>query len=330
MVEIDNKGEALNILIIRFSALGDLVAFEPFFRAINYFYPNAQITFLTSKLGEGLYKDCNYFEKIVTYDNFFSTYQKLNNSYEIIFNFQCNRSSHFLTLLLKKDLLINKSSNLFQRLFKIKRKDIKLEDMLLLSNIEKKEIEKYFCNKETKKINLKFSLEKYNKRNKDIAISTGASERWNTKKWGVNKYIELISKLIDLNFNIYLVGSASEIEDSILIENKFPKINNLVNKTNLVELKNILAKIDLYIGNDSGPTHIAAAVKTNTITIFGPTDVKHSPKFLPYDGNHMYLKPENLSCHPCYKTTCPINLKCMDEIKVEDVLNKVLILVGEK
>ena len=86
----------------------------------------------------------------------------------------------------------------------------------------------------------------------------------------------------------------------------------------------MLAEVDLYIGNDSGPSHIAAGVGTNTITIFGSTDIKHCVKFMPYIGIHEYLKPsEDIKCHPCYKTKCPTNMECMASISVESILNKI-------
>ena len=124
-----------------------------------------------------------------------------------------------------------------------------------------------------------------------------------------------------------MVGSALELEDSEILLKKYPQIISFVNKTDLTELKNLLANVDIFIGNDSGPAHIAAGVGTNTLTIFGSTDIKHCVKFMPYTGSHEYLKPnEEIKCHPCYKTKCPTNMECMQSIKVENILEKVRII----
>ena len=89
-------------------------------------------------------------------------------------------------------------------------------------------------------------------------------------------------------------------------------------------MKNLLSQIDLYIGNDSGPSHIAAGVGTSTITIFGSTDVKHCVKNIPYKGEHICIKPsDSITCYPCYKTKCPTNMECMASIKVEYVYSEV-------
>ena len=175
--------------------------------------------------------------------------------------------------------------------------------------------------------------EEFKNEKKYIAISIGTSERWLSKKWGVNNYLNLIKKLVEINYQIILIGSELELEESEFILKNFQnnEVISFVNKTNLTQLKNLLAEVDLYIGNDSGPSHIAAGVGTNTITIFGSTDIKHCVKFMPYTGIHEYLKPsEDIKCHPCYKTKCPTNMECMSSITVDQIVDKVNQLIQKK
>lgn len=89
----------------------------------------------------------------------------------------------------------------------------------------------------------------------------------------------MIQKFSLQGIEVTLVGSKLEVKDAQYIANHIPKVVNLVGQTSLSELKNILNGVDLYIGNDSGPTHIAAGVGTDTLTIFGSTDIKHCPAF---------------------------------------------------
>jgi ADP-heptose:LPS heptosyltransferase len=320
----------MNILIIRFSSLGDLVTLEPTFRAVKYFYNDAKIFFLTTGVGKALYQDTEYFDEYILHKGVFPSIKQLKNiKFDLIINLQCNKPSHYISLFLKKDLLVNKSHSLPQKLLGIKGKSktIKeiIESTLFISQIK---IDNYF---EEKKEYIKLPVGKerfFQNKNKKtyIAISIGTSERWLSKKWGVTNYLNLIKKLVENDYQIILIGSELEIEESELILKNFKEneVLSFVNKTNLTQLKNLLGEVDLYIGNDSGPSHIAAGVATNTITIFGSTDIKHCVKFMPYTGIHEYLKPsEDIKCHPCYKTKCPTNMECMSSITMEQVLEKV-------
>lgn len=316
-----------NILIIRFSSLGDLVTLEPTFRAMRYFFKDSNISFLTTNIGKNLYEDSGYFDDFIIHKNVFTSIKNLKtNNYDIVINLQCTKPSHYVNLFLNKKKTINKSFNLFQKIFRIKTHTKSIQEILSLADIEQHKIQKYF-ETEDEKIKLPVSKSKFiinNVGKPIVAISTGTSERWLSKKWGITRFIDLVDKLLTEDFHVVLVGSSLEAEDAKLITKKFNNIDNFVNKTNLTQLKNLLAEVDLFIGNDSGPTHIAAAVGTNTITIFGSTDIKHCVKFIPYRGQHEYLKPsEDIKCHPCYKTKCPTNMECMESIKVNDVFLKV-------
>lgn len=314
----------MNILVIRFSALGDLVTLEPTFRAFKYFFPTAHITLLTSSIGKGIYEDTPYFDDFIVHKTFVSTLIKARSKeFDFVFNLQCSKPSHYLNLFMRKKRTINKSFNLWQKIFGIKTHSNNAEEMLLLADCDSKMLTTYF--RESQSHIIQFPLQKDASIYKKIAISTGSSPRWQSKQWGIEKYKQLIAKLLENDFTITLVGSKLEEVDTTFLINSFPSLINYVNKTSLSELKTILANVNLYIGNDSGPTHIAASVGTDTLTIFGPTDIQHSPKFGKYRGDHLYIKPTaNINCHPCYKGICPTKNECMESIDVEKVLNLIL------
>ena len=96
----------MKILIIRFSALGDLVTLEPTFRAIRHFYSNSDITFVTSSIGKGLYLDSGYVDKFIIHKDFKDTKLEINAyDYDIVFNLHCNSLSHRLVLFTKYNKL---------------------------------------------------------------------------------------------------------------------------------------------------------------------------------------------------------------------------------
>ncbi|WP_368030671.1 glycosyltransferase family 9 protein [Arcobacter sp. s6] len=318
------------ILIIRFTSLGDLVTLEPTFRAFRAFFKDSEITFLTSGIGKGLFSDSGYFDEFIIHNKFFQTLSLVKNKdFDLVINLQCNRPSHFLNLAISKKKVINKSFNLFQKIFDIKVHSKSASEMIKLTGFDERIVDEYF-EKDNGFIKLptsKSNLFEKNSDNRVIAISTGTSERWLSKKWGVNNYLNLIKELVKNNYQIVLIGSELELEESEFILKNFQnnEVTSFVNKTNLTQLKNLLAEVDLYIGNDSGPSHIAAGVGTNTITIFGSTDIKHCVKFMPYTGIHEYLKPsEDIKCHPCYKTKCPTNMECMASITVNQIINLIV------
>jgi lipopolysaccharide heptosyltransferase I len=93
-------------------------------------------------------------------------------------------------------------------------------------------------------------------------------------------------------------------------------VTDLTGKTNLNELAALLSKVDLFIGGDTGPMHIAQAAGTRVLAIFGPTD----PKTLgPRHPKHRIVTL-NLECAPCRHRECPIGHLCLKNLEVNQVV----------
>lgn len=312
------------ILIFRLSALGDLITLEGTFRAIRHFYPDAHITFVSSAVGKDLYENSGYFDRIVTFrrrDVFKNIEMFLRYQYDLTFNLQCSRVSHFFLTFVRTGKTVDSGSNLWQRFFGIKRRGKNLPQILQLSGIDSLLVSSYIQQPDQNMISLPYEVIDYgwSKSKKLVALAPGASERWESKKWGDARYLQLASQLIQENFTVILVGSHLEKDVGALIEGKYPQVINLIGKTTLSELKSVLASVDIVVCNDSGPAHLAAGVGTDTITIFGSTGEKFCVKHMPYRGRHECFVPKGLSCHPCYKSKCPTKSECMNQITVENV-----------
>lgn len=316
-----------NILVIRFSSLGDLVTLEFTLRAIRFFFPDDNILFFTSKVGFELYKNGNYFNDFLIHQNMVTSILTLRQqSFDIVINLQCNKPSLLITSAIKKKLVLNKSYSILDKLFFRKPSVKSTQELLKLCINDQTKINHYFQIKDNTTIHLPTTPSiKPSTGNNIIAMSTGSSERWESKRWGIQNYLQLIQQLLNANFEIILVGSKLEAIDEKIILSQFPKIKSFVNQTSILELKNILKQANLYVGNDSGPTLIAAGVGTSTLTIFGSTDIKHRPSEEFYNGTHLYIKPsEKIKCHPCYKTKCPTHHECMNDIQPQLVYQKIL------
>jgi len=116
-------------------------------------------------------------------------------------------------------------------------------------------------------------------------------------------------------------------------QQKFPKhVKNFIGQLSLVDTAALIAQSGLLIGNDGGLSHIAAALRIPTFVLSGPTD----PRFWHIKGSPANNITKNLDCQPCFYGNgkyphawkfnyigCPIGMKCMTDLSVDDVFNVV-------
>ena len=139
------------------------------------------------------------------------------------------------------------------------------------------------------------------------------------KRWMPERYAELADWLIARKrAQILFVG----VEDEIPIIAEIQRLmraetNNIAGKTSLTQLASILQMCNVFIGNDSGPMHLAAAVGTPTIGLYGPGD---PTRFGPVGTKCQTIQCKT-DCPPCPETTCRFGTDgCMSEIQVADVI----------
>src|SRR3989338_10638556 len=100
---------------------------------------------------------------------------------------------------------------------------------------------------------------------------------------------------------------------------------SMVGKTTMKSLAAMIKRCHLFITNDSGQMHIAAAVGTPIVAIFGSTDPSETSPLC--DKYKIVRKP--VDCSPCWKRECPTEHKCMDLIEVSDVMDAVKEMLGK-
>ncbi len=147
-------------------------------------------------------------------------------------------------------------------------------------------------------------------------IAVNPSARWPTKLWGDDEFAELIYRLP--RERIVLTGSAAERER---IERIAQGCRNKAGTTDLFQLAELYARCAVVVTNDSGPMHIAAAVGTPVVAIFGPTDPALTG---PYGKQHVVLRA-GVDCSPCLKDRCVHQppMECMEKVTVEQVLAEI-------
>lgn len=137
---------------------------------------------------------------------------------------------------------------------------------------------------------------------------------WETKLWQEEKFAELCDRVRrELGVGIVLTGGEAPPLERIrgmMAE----RAANLGGRTTLRELACLYKRAALVVTTDSGPMHLAAAVGTPVVALFGPTDPARTG---PYGPGHRVVRRE-LACSPCLKKRCETQ-RCMREIEVGEV-----------
>lgn len=137
---------------------------------------------------------------------------------------------------------------------------------------------------------------------------------WKTKLWEEKKFADLCDRIREeLGIGVILTGGEAGPLDRIEAQMK-TKAVNLGGRTTLRDLAFLYSKAALVITTDSGPMHLAAAVGTPVIALFGPTDPARTG---PYGPGHRVVR-RGLNCMPCFRKQCETK-SCMKEIAVEEV-----------
>jgi lipopolysaccharide heptosyltransferase II len=156
---------------------------------------------------------------------------------------------------------------------------------------------------------------------KIIVLNPGGN--WALKRWPVENFAKLADKINEeLNMKVVISGANKDIElaDKIVSMMK-TKALILAGRTDLKGLAALFKMADAVVSADSGPMHLAAAVGSPVISIFGPT----SPKITgPYssEGNYLVLQHDVGCIIPCYELTCQDN-KCMKAVTYEEVFRSI-------
>lgn len=168
-------------------------------------------------------------------------------------------------------------------------------------------------------------------RDKIVALAPGSV--WGTKRWTAEGYAALVDRLMEtVGIKVILIGSPAERETgNAILQLAKKKPADLIGKTGLRELIAVVDRCSLLIGNDSAPGHIAAARSVPVVSIFGPT----APSFgyAPY-GKNVQIVESDIPCRPCHHhgpMECPKeHFRCMKDIRVEDVMRAVDMLLNSK
>ena len=331
----------MKILLTRTDRIGDVVLSTPAIKAVRDKYPDAHIAFMVRPYARDLVDGNPYLDEVIIYDK----YKKHKNIFNTInFALGLRKRKFDIAIMLHPTnrvhlisyiagiperigfnrklscLLTKKISHTKQEgkkheidytLDLLKELDIEACDKELFVPVHENDIERVENLLEEHHVGEEVPL---------VAINPGASCQ--SKKWSPDNFANVSDKLAkEYKARIIIISDKANMKSASAVSDKMKyEPVNFAGKTSVGELSALLSKCRLFISNDSGPVHIASAVDTPVISIFGRKDPGLSPKrWGPWNKKSAVLH-KDVGCDPCLAHNCKIEFKCLNSITSEEVL----------
>lgn len=338
----------MNILIVKLSAIGDVVHTLPSLAALRRHFPDAHITWVIEEASADLIKNHPYLDRvIVSHRKQWMVHSKdikkigpaLKEIRRFIAALREERYDMVIDFhgLFKSAMIVGMSGakrkigyNSLQELSGLFLNEKIYEDM------EKHAVDRYldlprYLGAGIESPEFLIPLREENKRRVDILlkehridggkpfVAVNPVAFWKTKLWEERKFADLCDRIVgELKTNVVFTGGKNDaVVERIQYMMNFSSAN-LTGKTSLRDLAYLYGLAPLVVTTDSGPMHIAAAMGTPTVALFGPTDPSRTG---PYGEGHRVIR-KDLHCSPCFKKECD-TVHCMKEITVDDVVEAV-------
>ena len=333
-----------NILVIKLSAVGDIILATASLKALRARFPKAHLFCLVGREGLTLLQGCPYLDDIIVYDykdrhagffGFLKMLKKLRHyRFDKIIDFQNNSRSHLLTFLclprasfgyrngklggLLTNGILDDQPNIppVQHQFRVLESlGIKYNDHVRIEFWPRKD-------------DFEFARELLHsewideKAHAVVGINIAASERWATKNWPMGHLAKLCDLLAAEGIRVVITGMAKDrrfVRQLLQLAKSKPAIT--VGKTNILQLAALISFCRCYISSDSAPLHVAAAMNVPVVALFGPTKPeRHAPP-----ADKLTVIRKEIDCSGCYKSQCHRHrLGCMTGITPEEVFRQVM------
>jgi heptosyltransferase-2 len=153
-----------------------------------------------------------------------------------------------------------------------------------------------------------------------VALQPGAAYG-PAKRWFPDRFAKIAHLLSERGYDVALVGGPGDREVVSAVKERCPAtVADLSGRTGVGVLGAILSRAKLLVTNDTGPMHLAAAVGTPTLALFGSTNPIWTR---PFGERHRVLR-ESVPCSPCYQRTCRFGAVCFERLGVERVFRDAL------
>lgn len=341
------------VLIIRPGAIGDVLLTTPFIRALKKALPGAVIDYVAApfpaKILEGnpylsnvivfdknRYKNENFIVKNINDLKFYSSLAK--NKYDLVFDLFGNLRSALMAFLSGARYRVGFTFRVRKYLYNIKVKPA--QDPMYNVHYHTQLLAAVGIPEDGEELDFKISESEKDKagqfintiKNGGPVIGLNPSGTWPTKRWPEEKFGELAGLILDgikQSCVIVLWGPGEQHMAEKVLKNCPVKQGIIMApQTSLKELAALIGQMDVLVTNDGAPKHISVAMKTPTVTIFGPTN---SISWNPCNSPYYPAVVSALNCAPCDKTQCPDkDIECMKKISAAEVFEAVKKLAALK
>lgn len=319
----------MRILVILPNWLGDALMATPAIEYLSTYYPDAQFTFVGSFVSiEALkyHPKCERYYVDKTKENgnrFINTYKfaKELGQFDLAVSFR-NQLHASLLLRWTGTVICCARKSWHSQLLLSHTPPISTEQHLVLQYLRIAT-----CNIDEKPTDaqpLQLYIQKHQFEKPTLGINAGATYG-SAKRWYPERFAKVAAEFND-RFNIVIFGGPNEVEMAKDIENELIRLHvsnytNLAGKTSIQELCAYIGGCSLFITNDSGPMHVAAAYQVPTVAIFGPTRYKETSQ---WKNEKSLIVRHEMDCSPCMKRECPLgHHNCMKEITADEVIDAV-------
>jgi heptosyltransferase-2 len=317
------------ILIILPNWLGDAIMATPAIELLAQFHPNARFTFVGSYVSVEALKHHPLCERAIVDETkkapsrLFATYKLAHElgSFDLAITFRNQLHSSLLLRLTDTVICIAKKS--WHSLFLLSHTPkISSAQHLSLQYAQLAMTNNHTWNKETPPLALYIEKKEFDR--PMLGINAGATYG-SAKRWYPERFAE-VSAAFSKEFDILIFGGPNEVAMAQAIETSLLKLGvtnytNIAGKTNIQELCANIGGCSLFVTNDSGPMHVAAAYQVPTVAIFGPTKYKETSQ---WKNEKSKIVRHEMKCSPCMKRECPLgHHECMTTITAEEVITAV-------
>lgn len=342
----------MNILIVKLSAIGDVVHTLPALNALRRYYPEARITWVVEEAAASLVRGHEALDRVIVsrrkhWIKYFKTApgaviaearsfvrELRDTEYDVVLDFQGLLKSALLVALArgKRKIGFGRGMQHQEASYLFYNEPVPAVDMDVhalsryirmlapLGVPENVPIDYHIPVSDEDRREAARLLEGA-KNGKTHVAALNPVAQWDTKLWQPERFAELADALIECHDTGVVFTGGPEDGPAIdrilsLMKNR---ADNLAGKTSLTMLAALYKAVDVVVTTDTGPMHIAAAVDAPVVALFGPTAPRRTG---PFGDNHRVVRA-GLACSPCFKRACDA-WECMSRITVEQVLSAVV------
>ena len=336
--------ELKNILVVKLSAIGDVIHALPVSYAIKETFPDANLTWVVEPPAYEILDMNPYIDRIILFNK--KEFRSLGGFAKRFFQFKREIQEQQYDAVLDLQGLFKSAAIAFFAKSNIKLGTCNMREMsgriskpVVGANAEGHIVERYLdtaraigCKvrevvfpikipqNEVEKAKIIMQRAGMNLDNPYVILAVGAN--WPNKRWQTDSFALLSDWFYDMGVVPVLVGNgvvdeqrAKEIESIIEV----PPIN-LVGQTNWAQLAHMIKNARLVVGGDTGVVHFSAALDTRTVMLMGPTDANRNG---PYGQIENAIEVDR-NCRGCWKRVCPKNKDCLKKISVRQVEQKIV------